>query len=312
MGRHAQPRRRFEWIVIGVIAILLVADAAWAVWSANGALRSTRDDLRCGSEALLDGAIDVAQECFDRAQRHAATAGTFRMHPSMVLAGFLPWIGDDVDAVSSMAEAARAAATGGASLTVAARAAGWANEVVLMGPEGAGRPRGDRPSAARAERRRRRSAAGVERARGHRRRIARRSPLAAVTEARTGCGRRRTWSSNARELGDVLPGMLGADGPKRYLLAFQNLSAPRAPGGTSGSSASSSASTGQLSLESLDPVGDVEPVPPVEVPPDVARRYGPFGVATTMWAVELSSRRAESSRIAMQIWEASGVGRSTV
>ena len=306
MGRHARPRRRFVWIVIGVIAILLVADAAWAVWSANGALRSTRDDLRCGSEALLDGAIDVAQECFDRAQRHAATAGTFQMHPSMVLASFLPWIGDDVDAVSSMAEAARAAATGGASLTVAARAAGWANEVVLMGPEG----EVDLDAIDRALPGLNAAADDLQQASNVLAAIDAGSlvdPLStAVTEARIALQPQTTLVTNARDLGEVLPGMLGADGSKRYLLAFQNLSAPRGTGGYLGFLGELRAVDGTLSLDSLDPVGDVDPVPPVEVPPDVARRYGPFGVATTMWAANYPPDVEESSRIATQIWEASG------
>ncbi len=248
----------------------------------------------------------MAQECFDRAQRHAATAGTFQMHPSMVLASFLPWIGDDVDAVSSMAEAAQAAATGGASLTVAARAAGWTNEIVLMGPEG----EVDLDAIDRALPGLNAAADDLQQASDALADIDAGSlvdPLStAVTEARNALQPQTTLVTNARDLGAVLPGMLGADGPKRYLLAFQNLSAPRGTGGYLGFLGELRAVDGTLSLDSLDPVGDVDPVPPVEVPPDVARRYGPFGAATTMWAANYPPDVAESSRIATQIWEASG------
>ncbi len=65
---------------------------------------------------------------------------------------------------------------------------------------------------------------------------------------------------------------------------------------------------GRLHLVSLDPVGDVAVVPPVDVPPDVARRYERFGVRTTMWASNYPPDVPTSSKIAMRIGEEAGLG----
>jgi hypothetical protein len=42
------------------------------------------------------------------------------------------------------------------------------------------------------------------------------------------------------------------------------------------------------------------------VPDDIARRYGPFGVETTMWASNYSPDVPASSKVAMEIWERAG------
>jgi hypothetical protein len=90
------------------------------------------------------------------------------------------------------------------------------------------------------------------------------------------------------------------------MLAFQNLSAPRGTGGYLGVIGMLEAVDGRIVLDSLGPVGDVPEVPPVEVPKEVGRRYGAFGVRTTMWASNYPPDVPTSSRIAMEIWERAG------
>jgi hypothetical protein len=224
----------------------------------------------------------------------------------MAIAGLLPWIGDDVDAVSTLTGAAEDAATGGGSVVVAARSAGWGGSVELLGAGGqvdlaALERAGPGLDAAATDLQGASDAvSGIE----TQELIGRLAAI--VTEADETLTRQSELVGKARDLAHVLPGMLGADGPKRYLLAFQNLSAPHGTGGYLGFLGELSAVDGRLSLEDLEPVGDVQPVPPVDVPPDVRRRYGRFGVATTMWASNYPPDVAESSDIASQIWLASG------
>jgi hypothetical protein len=130
----------------------------------------------------------------------------------------------------------------------------------------------------------------------------------AVTDSRTTLHEQEDLVVDVRDLAHLLPGMLGGDGPRRYMLAFQNLSAPRGTGGYLGFIGMLEADGGRLHLVSLDPVGDVEVVPPVDVPPDVARRYERFGVRTTMWASNYPPDVPTSSTIAMRIGEEAGLG----
>ena len=87
--------------------------------------------------------------------------------------------------------------------------------------------------------------------------------------------------------------MLGADGPTRYMLAFQNLSAPRGTGGYLGFIGVLEAEDGQLTLASLDPVGDV---PVVAAGAGAAGRRAPVRAVRGPHddvGVELPARRAD-------------------
>jgi hypothetical protein len=307
-GRHGRRRRRRTVVLVATAAILLLAfDAAWAVLATRSSLESTRRELECGGEAIREGDLQTAVACTARATDSAASAQWFRFHPSVVLGGLLPWIGDDVEAVGSMTSAVGWAASGAASLADAALAAGWEGDAaVVVGPDGVV----DLDAVAAA-------APGLEGAAADFQQASREigaievdslvAPLrTAVTDAREVLDPQTRLVVSARDLSWLLPDMLGADGVRRYLLAFQNLSAPRGTGGYLGVVGVLEAVGGRVSLASLDPVGDVPVVPPVPVPDEIARRYGPFGVETTMWASNYSPDVQASSKIAMDIWAAAG------
>jgi hypothetical protein len=102
--------------------------------------------------------------------------------------------------------------------------------------------------------------------------------------------------------------MLGGDEPREYLLAFQNLSAPRGTGGYLGFYGILRADRGDISLTELLPASAVPEVPPVPVPDDVRRRYGRFGVNRLLYASNYSPDVPTSSEVALEIVEAAGRG----
>ena len=242
-----------------------------------------------------------------RAEERALDAERFRLHPAAAIGSFLPWIGDDIGAVVPIARAAGWAASGGASLTRAAEAAGWGSaNFSLVSADGAV----DLQTIEEATPGLQEAAADLERASIELDGLSPAAfvpPLArAVQEAEAELDRQTRFAVDAGTLARVLPDLLGADGSKRYLLAFQNLSAPRGTGGFLGFVGTLEAVGGRLTLASLDPVSDVPTVAPVQVPAEVARRYGPFGISTTMWASNYAPDVPTSSRIAMAIWREAG------
>jgi hypothetical protein len=83
---------------------------------------------------------------------------------------------------------------------------------------------------------------------------------------------------NGLELATRLgPSMLGADGPRRYLLIVQNPAESRANGGIIGGYGLLTANNGELALESISGNGTLPQKPPdTQLPADLVGRYGPF------------------------------------
>lgn len=296
-------------VAVGGALALLALDAGWAAWSAFSGLRSARASIEAGAEALQRGELGLAASTLADAQAAAGGVAAFGAHPSMMLAGALPLIGDDVHAVETMAHAAEQAAAGGEALAAGLAVTGWTGEG-LPGVVAGGRidPEVIRTASPGLHA----AAAGLGEAVATVLTIDTDElvgPLATVvTDARERLTEQASLVSTASDLSDLLPSMLGERTPRDYLLAFQNLSAPRGTGGFLGFYGTLHASDGEITLDALRPASDVPAVAPVPVPPDVARRYGPFGVRTTMYASNYSPDVPTSSRVTLAIAESAGLG----
>jgi hypothetical protein len=298
-------------VLVGAgVAVLLAADAVWAGLTALGASRDARSALDRGAEAMLAGDLAAAATAFTDAERLAASVGSFDRHPSVVLAGLLPRLGDDVDAVDALAGSARHAAAAGLDLVAAARATGWngrgtpgfrtGGDVDLDGVRAA-EPHLDGAVIEL------RQATDLLTGLGEGGLIA---PLDdARREASAIVADRASTVEVALGLTDLLPSMLGGDEPRRYVVAIQNLSAPRGTGGYLGFLGILTAVDGDVALESLQPTARLGTVEAVPVPREVAARYGRFGVQTTPWAANYSPDVPTSSDVVLAQAEAAGLGR---
>lgn len=88
--------------------------------------------------------------------------------------------------------------------------------------------------------------------------------------------------STAVTLVDVLPGFLGADGPRRYFLGASSPAELRGTGGLIGAYAVLTVDAGQLDIGGFSPVQDMPTLDPSELAapnPDYAARYDRFGGA---------------------------------
>lgn len=293
--------------ILGLLLILLIADAIWSGASAARDLRGAREQLTSGSDLLVAGDLSGAQAAFARASEMARGAQGYLHHPAPRLVQALPWVGDDANAVGAIAEAAGEAAHAGLELTASARAVGWdGTHVPGFGVNG-------RIDAATI----RLAAPGVRAAADLLASAAGRlgavhtdgltGPVAsAVEQARTEIARRVSTVTKAADAASMLPGFLGADGPRSYLIVMQNLSDPRGAGGYPGSYGLIHVNGHRIRLEELRPTSTIPLVAPVAAPRDVVRLYGGYGATTHFIATTYSPDFPTDARLMLGIWQAAG------
>jgi hypothetical protein len=129
---------------------------------------------------------------------------------------------------------------------------------------------------------------------------------AAVDQARTEISSRAATAEKAATAAELLPGFLGADGPRTYLVVMQNLSDPRGAGGYPGTYGLLRVDGHQVDLVETRPTSTIPQVAPVPAPSDVKRLYGDFGATTDFIATTYSPDFPTDARLMMSIWESAG------
>jgi hypothetical protein len=293
--------------VLAAAALLAFLDAAWVATTASRELRSTRALLERGASALVEGRIDDAKSSFELASASADRAVDALGHPTGLIGGRLPVIGDDVRAVKGLASASEIGARAGSSLVLAAGAAGWHGSTAVALSDGgpyqpaalaAAAPDLDVASRLLAQAKTTMTAiplTGLS------------SPVRdAVAAAGETLGGTERVVRSAALMGHLLPTFLGGEETRRYLLVSLNLSDPRGSGGYPGTYGVLKAQGGRLALEAFGATSDLGVVPPVSAPPDVVRRYEPFGALTHFIASTYSPDFPTSARLMLQMWQRTG------
>ena len=282
-------------------------DGAWAATSAVRGLSDVRYQLPLGVDDLMAGRLDEAEARFALARRHADGAAGITRHPAAALADVLPLIGDDIDAIQTMGRGVARVADSASMLVDAAEAAGW---------DGSSLPGSDEPGTVPLEPIRAatphlgRSATVMGEARAILARIDESTllgPVAnAATTVRVEVTRRAGALRAAAGVAELLPGFLGADEPRRYFVALQNLSAPRGTGGFLGLYGILEADDGRISLETFEHVAELGTVPAIRAPEDVEARYARFGGTTHFIAANYSPDFPTSAEVILEMWRRSG------
>ena len=235
---HVKRRkRRWPWILLGLLAIFLVfvIDLVWAGAHAVDSFQQARDGLTAGGDSLQSGDVAAARNEFASAEGAGQSAADAVGHPAVTVVGWLPGLGDEVDAARRGAEAIVLAAQGGTAYADAADAAGW-DGVTLPGFAPGGHI----------------DAAAIERAAPDVTKAAdllaqadaELAPIDAdslqppldrlMREAQDEIHTRSEQATTAANLAKLLPSMLGADGARTYLLVTLSPSDPRGSGGYPG------------------------------------------------------------------------------
>jgi hypothetical protein len=304
--RRRKYRRRIL-AAVGIVAFLALLDGAWAATTSVRGLQQVRFQLEAAAEDLAAGRLDDADSRFGLARTFADRAGNLTLHPAGALADVVPLIGDDVDAVQTMARSVGRVADAGTSLVQAARAVGWDGSG-LPGTEAGGRidldpiedaaPFLDQAAIRMGEARQLLEPLRTESLFGF--------VANAATDVRLGVTERERDMRTAAGLAEVLPTFLGGDEPREYFVALQNLSAPRGTGGFLGLYGILRVENGTAELQALEHANRFPEVPPIDAPPDVETRYARFGGTTHLIAANYSPDFPTTAGVILDIWEAAG------
>ncbi len=287
--------------------LLLLADGLWVTLQIRGELRAAKTELEQGAGHLTDGDAAAAGTAFHDAARSAAAAAGVLGHPAAKLAGLFPFFKDDVEAVRSLASAALLTADAGDEIIGAAAAAGWdgkgipgftSAESFDLAPLQAASP-------------------GIARASDllHRAELTLRSidtghlfgaVRDAVAQAEASISQRARETDRVVQVTRLLPGLLGADGPRAYLLVTLQSSDPRGGGGYPGQFAVLHTDGHGVKLEKFAPTSTIPTVEPVNAPPDVVHRYGSFGATRFFKATTYSPDFPTDASLMLEIWQAAG------
>jgi hypothetical protein len=281
----ASRRRLRRWAFRGVAAaaLIVVAACGWLLWSglqARGELSDARHATEQLRKALVRGDTLTAQNALDLATAHAERAKSLTSDAIWVAAGSVPYLGRTPKAVTETAKAVAGVAEDvlpglldvGRGLKPATLRTGDRIDVTALAATA--------PSVAAA-------AARVRRAQAQLADISLDGVAGPVAD-----GVRKVQAEVATLGGQLgaaatatrlLPPMLGADLPRRYLVVFQNNAEARGTGGLVGAFAVIQATKGRLTVVRLGSDADLRSAtqPVVDLGPAYRAL---FGVDTALWA----------------------------
>lgn len=296
-------------MVLGVVCflVLLVGDGLYAVSNLRGALETGATQLDRGAVLFEQGNLQAAEAEFTGALSEMDRAVGSTRRPSLVLGSYLPVLGRDARALAALARAGRLVARAGLEGLEAGKALGMGTDGIAATLYVDGRvalePMSQAaPSVVAAADLLQRAQAYVD---------AITNPTIglisdAAEEAKERIADAAGTAEDGRLLFQALPGMLGADGSRRYLLAFQAPGEARGAGGVAGLYGILHATDGRFRLGEIGPYGELFGGlrRPVEAPGWFAAAYGTQGALTEWPQANVSPNFPAVAGVMMQMYRA--------
>ncbi|MCX2965381.1 DUF4012 domain-containing protein [Gordonia aquimaris] len=287
-----------------VLGVLLVAVLLWLGFSAlkvRGDLDGARDDASKARSLALDGDQEAAGQAADAAADKAQSASDWSHGIVWSAAASIPWLGDPLESVAQMSDAVEALATD--VLVPSAQLASVLNPAELRdgstldtAPLAEAEPQLAQVAATSSE-----IAAQVE--------AIDPSWLGVVSDAHTQL-REQVDEAAATMTGthvaaQLVPTMLGGDGPRNYFLAFQTPSEARGTGGLVGGFAILNARDGRVTIPTLGANSTFEdPVrPQIDLGPDYDAIYSSYRPYTDFRNNNLSANFPDAAKIWIANWK---------
>jgi hypothetical protein len=294
------------WGIVTAAAVVVVV-AVCGVWVGVNAL-TAKDELRASADDVVALRAQVEQGETERSastvrdlQRHASAAHDATTGAHWTVVGALPWVGPNVRAVQSVSDVVDDLATSAlpalvdATQVIDPTALAPVDGRIDLGPLTDVAPQVVAADVAVTAARARLDAIDTS----HLLEFV----AAPVTELRSQVADVATTTATASRAVQLLPPMLGADGPRRYLLLVQNNAEPRATGGIPGSVLLLTADAGRLEItddRSGSSLGGL-PEPPLELSDGEAAIFGAdFG--ETMLDATLTPDFPRTGQLARAIW----------
>ncbi|WP_203757632.1 DUF4012 domain-containing protein [Cellulomonas chitinilytica] len=249
--RKANRRRLVLWGVVGAagLVVLVVVCAAWVgmnALTARDELQSSADDVVALRAQVQAGETERSEATVRDLQRHAAAARDATTGVQWSVVGALPWVGPNVRAVQTVADVVDDLATH--ALPALVDAADVIDPTTLAPVDGRidlepiadVAPQVVAADTAVTAAEDRLAAIDTSRLLG--------LVAAPVEELRSQVSGVAETTATASRAVQLLPAMLGADGPRTYLLLVQNNAEPRATGGIPGSVLLLTADDGRVTI----------------------------------------------------------------
>ncbi|MBA2313740.1 MAG: DUF4012 domain-containing protein [Actinobacteria bacterium] len=279
-GAKPTKRMRMRYLVAAIlVALALVADGAYVVFTVESSLTGTEDSLRSGSKALQNAHFKVAGNHFSTALDSSRSAVHASVHPAFLLGTLVPPISADVRATRALSRASELASEAGLEIVDAATAMQATDEGLGASLYRDGRLQFETIAE---------GAPFVSEAAellDETDKILAGSPVPDLTVISDALEEARARASDASEsarrgsvLLDALPGLLGGEGKRRYFLSFQAPGEARGGGGLTGLYGVLESDDGRVRLTHIGPIGELtaERLDPVSAPAWYEHAYGPF------------------------------------
>lgn len=304
--RQVAGRRLLLWGVVtaAAVAVVVVVSAAWVGFNALTA----RDELQASAADVVALRTQVEAGENERAaatvrdlQRHAAAARDAASGVHWAVVGALPWVGPNVRTVQTVTEVVDDLATNAlpalvdATQVIDPTTLAPVDGRIELGPLVDVGPQVVAADIAVTAAGSRLAAIDTDGL----------LPLVAdpVTELRSQVADVATTTATASRAVRLLPPMLGADGPRHYLLLVQNNAEPRATGGIPGSVLLLTADDGRVEITDERAGSSLSHLPAPALPPsdgEAALFSDKFG--TSMLDVTLTPDYPRSGQLARAIW----------
>jgi hypothetical protein len=303
--RHPRRRKRIVLFSVLGVVVLLVAAVAWVgirALLAKGELEKAIPLATKVEQNLAGGDSAAAKRASAALTKHAGKAAELTSDPIWRAAEIVPWLGGNLTAVrqaaavtDAVAEHAVAPLTGVAgNFTVASLKP--KNGTVDLGPLAEAAPTLHAAQLALADAKTQAHAIKTGGTIG--------AVASAVSQLVKGVDTASDVVNAAANATQLLPSMLGADGPRNYLLLIQNPSELRSTGGVSGAMAVLHTDKGHIALGKQASTMDFRKFPSevMPLPTDTAALYGPR-VAQFIQNINLTPRYPLSSELAATMWK---------
>ncbi|WP_421742088.1 DUF4012 domain-containing protein [Cellulomonas sp.] len=298
-------RRRTVLLSVGIAAVALVGAGVWLALDAvraSDALQAARDDVRILQEQVTAGDAAAADRTLVQLQAHASTAKSSTTGPVWTVASSLPWAGDDVSAVRTIARTVDDLAQHALpSLMEATTLVDPAALAPVDGRVDLGLLTQAAPQIVAAD-------ASVQLSAQQLDDIDTAGLLGLVAEPvellRDQVKDVAVTTATAARAAELVPAMMGADGPRNYVVLVQNNAEQRATGGIPGSVLLLHAEDGAVAVVEQRSGGSLsglaEPVLPLTDPENLL--FGPL-LGTDMRDVTFTPDFPRSGALAKAIWE---------
>ncbi|MFP5299487.1 MAG: DUF4012 domain-containing protein, partial [Actinomycetota bacterium] len=256
------PRRRGLRVVAALVAILVLValDGVYAGLRFRSSFKGAACNLKRAIDRIQELDVDRGIERLRMAEDLVRASRGYLGHPSVALASVMPFVGDDVRALKALSGVAREAVGAGLEGAEAAETMGLAGEGSLSALYSEGQVRFDTIES------------GIDALSGAldslraAESILEDSPRPSIGQVRSAFfGASRIVDDaleqidRARRVMTALPGLLGAEGPRRYFLAFQTPTEARGGGGLVGVYGILEIDDGRLNLVEIAPIRELVP-----------------------------------------------------